>query len=89
MEVIYNVFSEERYHHFRHVVGLQSILAGPAPEMQDGSEEQSRAGWETGCGPRAVVEGCCYQVLQCVIQAFRWKRSGFLLKKSVIPMDVN
>ena len=51
MEVIYNVFSEERYHHFRHVVGLQSILAGPAPEMQDGSEEQSSVGdgvWPTG-----------------------------------------
>ncbi|KAI4566010.1 hypothetical protein MJT46_009385 [Ovis ammon polii x Ovis aries] len=66
---------------------LQSILAGPGPEMQDGSEEQSGGRRDAAHG--AVVEGCCYQVLPCVIQAFRWKRSGFLLKKPVIPMDVN
>lgn len=88
MEVIYNVFSEERYHHFRHVLSV-SRASLQDQRLRCKTAVKSRAGWETGCGPRAVVEGCCYQVLQCVIQAFRWKRSGFLLKKSVIPMDVN
>lgn len=54
-----------------------------------GRQWRAAQGGGGGAAPRAGVKGCCYQVFQCPIQAFRWMRSRFLLKKSVIPMDVN
>ena len=43
--VIYNVVSEERYHHFHHIPWVsRASLSGPGPEIQDGGEDHSRVG---------------------------------------------
>lgn len=80
MEVMYNVISEERYHHFRHILSV-SRASLQDQGLRCRAAVKSSAGWGRGAAHGAVVRGCCYQAFQCPIQAFRWTHSRFLLKK--------
>ena len=56
IEVIYNVISEERYHHFHRILSV-SRASLQDQGLRCRTAVKSSAGWGTGCSPQGRREG--------------------------------